>query len=270
MKFRKLWRYRRVFLLVLIIASIVLVVVLQKNYNNTICSDIKIVIKDGTNGKYITRSSVIEYIYKQTQKEIVGNTYKNIDMSEIENVLNKNFYVKKSEVYRSQNGVITINIIQREPLVRVYNEANEDFYIDREGYFLPISKNYASYVPIFNGNIPKIDSLFKNEIKNIADYNILIYSDIYDLAKELEKNKFTKTMIDQIYVNNENEFEMIPKVGNFKILFGTMEKSAEKIRNLENFYLQIAPKEGWRKYSIINLKYTNQVVCELRTKKKEL
>jgi cell division protein FtsQ len=35
----------------------------------------------------------------------------------------------------------------------------------------------------------------------------------------------------------------------------------EKLRNLESFYKKKLLKEGWEKYEIINLMYTNQIVC---------
>ena len=70
--------------------------------------------------------------------------------------------------------------------------------------------------------------------------------------------------IEQIYVHPDKEVELIPRVGNHRILLGTFDHFEEKLANLRLFYEQAIPKMGWEKYSIINLKYRNQIVCTKR------
>jgi cell division protein FtsQ len=51
-------------------------------------------------------------------------------------------------------------------------------------------------------------------------------------------------------------------VGNHKIIFGKAENIAEKFNKLKLFYTEgLNKSDSWRKYSIINLKYKNLVVC---------
>jgi cell division protein FtsQ len=64
------------------------------------------------------------------------------------------------------------------------------------------------------------------------------------------------------HLNNEKEFELYPAVGNQKILFGKATDIAEKFEKLKIFYNEGLNKtDNWNKYSTINLKYKNQVVC---------
>ena len=260
MKFRKLRKYRRIFYLVGAIIFVVIFAILQSNYKNTICTGINVIVLDSTEGKYVTQSTILDYIYKNIEIEISGNKFKNFDLAVIEKKLKNDYFIKEVNVYRTKDGLVEIKIKQKKPLSRIYNDEGEDFYIDTDGHFLPTSKNYASYVPIFNGNIPKIDSIYD---KNINDECIdtSIYKQIFKLSNELTENEFTRSMIDQIYVTAENEFIMIPKVGDFKIIFGTNEHTKIKFRNLKVFYTEASPKVGWDKYSAINLKYINQIVC---------
>ena len=67
--------------------------------------------------------------------------------------------------------------------------------------------------------------------------------------------------MEQIFVHPDNEVELIPRVGNHRIMLGTFEGFEEKLDKLQLFYEQAIPKVGWEKYSIINLKYKNQIVC---------
>jgi cell division protein FtsQ len=263
MKFNKLRKYRRIFFILGAIAFVVIFAILQSNYKNTLCTNIKVTVLDSAESKFVSKSTIISFIYKNIQDDIVGDKFKNVDLALIEEELTNDFFIKSAEVFRSENGTLEIEITQRKPIARIYTDLGETYYIDADGYFLPTSTIFASYVPVFNGNIPHIDSLFAKSIKNINNemFDSLIFKDIYELSVNLKNDEFTKAMIDQVYVTEENEFEMIPKVGDFKIIFGTIENTEIKFRNLKAFYTEAAPKVGWNKYSAINLTFINQVVC---------
>ena len=88
--------------------------------------------------------------------------------------------------------------------------------------------------------------------------------DIYQISKFIDQSEFWKAQIEQVYVDKDLEFVIIPKVGNHKIVFGGIENLAGKFEKLMIFYKQGLSKTGWNEYSEINLKYKNQVVCTKR------
>jgi cell division protein FtsQ len=55
--------------------------------------------------------------------------------------------------------------------------------------------------------------------------------------------------------------ELVPRLGEQIILFGTGEDASEKLEKLKAFYLQVVKQAGWDTYKTINLKFDNQVVC---------
>jgi cell division protein FtsQ len=61
-------------------------------------------------------------------------------------------------------------------------------------------------------------------------------------------------------VNSDREIELIPRVGNQRILIGNADSLDVKLNNLQAFYKQVLPKVGWDTYKVINVKYTNQVI----------
>jgi cell division protein FtsQ len=68
--------------------------------------------------------------------------------------------------------------------------------------------------------------------------------------------------VHQINVTNEKELELYLAVGNHKIIFGDANDIEEKFKKLKIFYTEGLNKtDGWNKYSVINVKYKNQVVC---------
>ena len=92
----------------------------------------------------------------------------------------------------------------------------------------------------------------------------LAVTDLYKFALFLQGNEFWNDQIEQIYVYPDNEVELIPRVGSHRIMLGPLEGFEEKLANLRLFYEQAIPKMGWEKYSMINLKYKNQIVCTKR------
>jgi cell division protein FtsQ len=84
---------------------------------------------------------------------------------------------------------------------------------------------------------------------------------LYKLAKYISHDPFLKAQIDQIYVTELNEFELIPRVGNHVIMLGTADDLDDKFRKLIVFYHLGLNKIGWNKYNVINIKFKNQVVC---------
>lgn len=266
MNFRKLRKYRRIFYLIGIIILIVVFISIRRKYNNTICANIKVVVLDSNNAKFISKSSIIRYLGKNYKKDIIGNTFNNIKLSDIETNLTNNPFVKRAEVFRNKDNDVEIHVHQIHPILRVFDIKNNSYYIDKGGYFIPTSPNFASYVTIFSGNIPVLNKNIISQNMNIEDTIVKnkIFKNCYLLAKELKKNSFTDQLIDQVFVNNQNEFELVPKIGNFRIILGNLDNLEDKIRNLEAFYKKAAPKVRWNKYSKINLKYTNQIVCTFK------
>jgi hypothetical protein len=97
---------------------------------------------------------------------------------------------------------------------------------------------------------------------NKADSNLL--KGIKDVGSYILNDPFWMGQIDQVDITADRGFEMIPKIGNNIIVFGTAENYESKFNNLLTFYKQVEIKVGWNKYSKINIQYKGQVVAVKR------
>ena len=70
--------------------------------------------------------------------------------------------------------------------------------------------------------------------------------------------------VEQIYINSEREFELIPRIGNQLIIFGDIDNYEYKFGKLKSFYLKTLPYVGWNTYNEINIQYSNQIICKKR------
>jgi cell division protein FtsQ len=117
---------------------------------------------------------------------------------------------------------------------------------------------------IVGGNI-NISSAMLNGV-SVLDTSVKnsILKDIYHLVNYINADDFWSAQIDQIYVDGNNEIDLIPRVGNQLVHLGTIENLKGKLRNLEAFYVKVLPAVGWNKYSLIDLEFKDQIVCKKR------
>ena len=95
----------------------------------------------------------------------------------------------------------------------------------------------------------------------ITESRIEILVQLIDL---IDSDKFLKAQITAIEFDDNNELVVYPRVGEHKIILGEAEGFRNKFEKLKVFYRHGLGKVGWDRYSMINLKYHNQVVCTKR------
>ncbi|OFY90002.1 MAG: hypothetical protein A2236_13350 [Bacteroidetes bacterium RIFOXYA2_FULL_33_7] len=235
----------------------------------SICSKIEINIVDNTENQFVEEQEIINAL-KNNGEKLLSYHVDSINTDKIEQIIYQHTSIKKAVVYIEKNEILKIDITQRNPIVRVVNYNNESYYIDQEGYLMPLSKKYTAHVPIVNGNINEPLAKYRN--KNLLDEtpdddefstnNIL--KDVFILSKYIYENDIWKSLVEQIYINEKNEFELVPKIGVETIMMGDISDYENKFIRLDYLYKIGFPKTGWRKYKSVNLKYTNQAICTKR------
>jgi cell division protein FtsQ len=238
-----------IILAVLIAIYLVATLYIYHTADDRICKEVAVVITDSVERKFINSADIIAYL-KKNNRYPIGKKVKNINTDEIEKSLLKNEIIDKAEVVQKISGNINIVISQKMPILRVFS-AGASYYVDEEGRTMPTLTGMAIYVPVASGNIDK--KFATNEL--------------YQVAKYLRKDPFWDAQIEQLYVHSPEDVEIVPRVGGHRILLGSLDDFETKLQKLRLFYEQVTPKMGWNKYSIINLKYRNQIVC---TKNKEI
>lgn len=208
-----------------------------------VCHDLQIVVKDSLDKHFVNEEDV-RLLLDRSHLDPVGKPMSEVNTDRIETELLKNEMVSTVEAYKTPSGIIKLEVYQKMPILRVIS-VRGNYYVDNEGSTMPVSRRYAAHVPVVSGYVEKE----------------LAMTDLYKFALFLQKNEFWNNQIEQIFVHPDREVELIPRVGNHRIMLGTFDRFEEKLDNLQLFYEQAIPKVGWEKYSMINLKYKNQIVC---------
>lgn len=216
-----------------------------------VCKELRIFIK-GT--QYFIDKQEVGNILSANNNTIIGSRMEAINLQDLENRLKANPFIEYAKVYADMDGTVFVDVSQRLPVLRIMNHFNQDFYVDQHGLKIPLSNNFTAMVLVANGDIDemlttKLDTLHTDLAKGLLK-----------TAQFIRKDSLWNAQIAQIFVNNKREIELIPRVGNNRILLGEADSLTTKFNNLYIFYKNVIPRVGWDTYKTINLKYANQVV----------
>ncbi|HET6245587.1 MAG: cell division protein FtsQ [Bacteroidetes bacterium] len=253
------------FWLFLLTGLIVILSFVWGEQQNLVCKDFKIVIEGDMEHEFIDEQD-IRSIVKNNGDSVYGQSMASIDIVLIEKLVQNNPFVSIAEVFKTISGEVKIIVKQRNPIIRVFSSNNDGFYIDEKGSFMPLSQKYAARVLMASGNIPSgFNTLHGTDIGEIMQNDSLakktILDDLYILADFINRDDFWKAQIQQIYVDMDQQIELIPRVGSHRIILGDIQDLEEKLERLMIFYKEGLSKTGWNEYETINLKYKNQIVC---------
>ncbi|MCE5345488.1 MAG: cell division protein FtsQ/DivIB [Bacteroidales bacterium] len=227
------------------------------------CIGVEISIKDSSDYHLVTKRQLLNLAYGNSGK-ILGRKVKDISVSDIENKINVLRELKVAEAYVTIDGILHIYADQRDPVMRVIPDGGGDFFIDNEGVVVRKRNLYTPRLHVIGGNV-NITSAMLNGV-SVLDTSIksTVLKDIYHFVEYINDDDFWSAQIDQIYVDHNDELDLIPRVGNQRVHLGSTEDFRGKLRKLEAFYDKVMPEVGWNKYSLINLEYRDQIVCKRR------
>ena len=252
----------KILLIIPLLYIVIVPVYLASSTNSKRCGEIKINIKDSSDYHFVTKRQLLNLVVENNR--ILGQPLNKLAISDIENRINILKELKGAEVYVTIDGTMHVLVDQRDPIMRVIPDKGGDFFIDRDGIVVRKRNLYTPRLHIVVGNI-NISSAMLNGV-SILDTSIKnsILKDIYHLVNYINDDSFWSAQIDQIYVDGNDEIDLIPRVGNQVIHLGSAEDFVGKLRNLSAFYDNVLPVVGWNKYSLINLEYKDQIVCKKR------
>jgi cell division protein FtsQ len=237
--------------------TVLLVAGVHKNDSDK-CKDIVINISgiEADDEKFVDENDIRETIEEVCKQNPVGKAKGSFDLRKIETELEKSKWVKNAELFFDNNNILKVSLQEREPVARIFTTGNTSFYIDTALAMLPLSDRLSARLPVFTG-FPS-DKL----ILSAADSALL--ADIRTISMAIQKDSFRMAMIEQVDITPQRSFEMIPKIGNQVIVFGSAADAEEKFNKLQLFYKNVITKSGWNKYSVISLQYKNQVVAKIK------
>ena len=215
----------------------------NRSSRNRVCERFEVVVRDSLQSQFVQSQDIIGLV-KRHELYPVGKPFSDINTLAIRDAILTNQLIESAEVFTTSRGTIVANVRQRQPILRIISDARGSFYIDRNRQIMPISTHFAVHVPLATG---AIDEAFA---KNY----------LYDFALFLSRNAQWNAWFEQIVVERNRNVVLIPRIGDFRIVMGSLENYATKLDNFALFIDQVLNVVGWNRYSKINLSFENQIV----------
>ena len=194
----------------------------------------------GDNNLFISKTKVDKLLIQNN--DYIKCVSKDIlDLKALENKLSSHDMIENSEVYISINGILKIDIKQRNPYARVISDPS--FYIDNNGIKMPLSDNYSARVLLVHGlnDESKIDYVFK-------------------LIKTIRDDEFLNLNVTDILIN-KSDISLRVRNCDFEVLVGDLNNLETKIKNFKAFYQKAYRDKILNNYKKVNLQFNNQIVC---------
>lgn len=201
----------------------------------------------------IIKKEVYKMIQQATPYKISKTPISKLDIAKIEKEIKEDTRVHDAQVYVDAQRVLSVEIEQRRPLLRVKDVAGSDYYIDIAGQYVARSVYRAVRVPVVTGHLDK----YNNDWSERADSKVKM---AYQIGTAMNKDPFLTALIEQIHFEKSGRILLIPKVGKAKIVITDLEELDHKLSNLKVFYKKMAEKNMWNDFEEIDISYRNQVV----------
>ncbi|WGD35318.1 cell division protein FtsQ/DivIB [Olleya sp. YS] len=195
----------------------------------------------GNNNLFMTQEDVSKLLI-QNQQSVTNEPKEILDLNLLETTLNANPIVEFADVYVSVTGNLTAKVKQKTPIARVVTDAS--YYIDSNGGYMPLSKNYTERVPIVTGFVNK------KTLENA-----------HKMAIKIQEDEFLKKHVVRIHQNKNGTIDLKLRQCEFIVKLGSLKQLDKKINNLKAFYLKATKDKTLNNYSKVNLQFGNQVVC---------
>jgi cell division protein FtsQ len=219
-----------------------------KKFSGQKITDNKISVKmnEKTPVYFIDEKDIREIVKKENPSGKVGD----LNIPALEKKINALPAVDSANVYLNLNGKLNLDIKQRVPVFRL-NKEGRDFYVDEKGTEFPISKTYSHPCMLVTGNVKKDE-----------------YEKLAELVGKIDKDDFSKKYFIGIS-KDKDDYNLLTSDGNYKVEIGDLDNIDFKVKGFKTFVEKYLVYQDPQKYSMVSVKYQNQIVTTLNPYFKE-
>lgn len=195
---------------------------------------------------FLDEKDIKQIVIKENPSGKVGD----LNIPELEKKINALPAVDSANVYLNLNGKLNLDIKQRVPVFRL-NYNGKDFYVDEKGTEFPISKTYSHPCMLVTGDVKKDE-----------------YEKLAELVEKIDKDDFNKKYFIGIS-KQKDSYNLLTSEGNYKVEIGDLDNIELKVKGFKTFVEKYLVFQDPQKYSMVSVKYQNQIVTTLNPYFKE-
>lgn len=215
----------------------------QLEEQNIRCKALAVDVEEIDGMFFVDAAGVKDVIFQHDS--ISGSFFADLNLIEVANWVRSIPAVDAVEVYPGLDRVLHLKVTQRKPIARLHADADVvDLYIDSEGNPLELSPHFTARVPVIHA-------------ASVETAQTAIH-----FIQAVRNDSFWAAFCDQIIVKAEGEIEIIPRIGNARIVLNNTEELQKKLDKLFTFYHEQISRGNLNDYKRIDLSYHGQVVAQ--------
>ncbi len=242
----------QVFLTIVVSTGCVIAIVSASNIEDSkTLAGIEVHFKNDKKYHFIEENEIMDLAINNRNIDIMHTPMSRLDIHSMEQIIMADPWVAHAQVYIDNNRTLQMYVTQRIPVARIFQQDTRSYYIDGTLSIMPLSKNYIYYTTVVT-NVPEI----KNDSTGFA-----LRQQIVRVVNTIQADSFWNAQISEVIVDSAGAFELIPVLGNHKILLGDASNLKDKLNNLFLFYKNVLNRIGWDKYETLDMRFKDQVVA---------
>jgi cell division protein FtsQ len=239
-------------LLLLFFGGFATLTLLSADYGKPAMSEKAIVSIDYSSGHFFIREQDVEDKIDEYFRDVaVVNAEQ---LKRLEAFLLRLPHVKNANAYIDSRGVLHVSIVQRSPKARIVSNSGGNYYVDEARLKFPVSPYYTAKVPVITGAVAENC----RSVEAVSSLSLMRALNVIDIA---EQDAFWSAQLAEVHIA-EDGLSLIPRMGNHVIILGDDTALEDKFKRLHLFYNNVLNGMGWKAYSVLDLRYKNQIVCK--------
>lgn len=230
----------------------------RERRTRTCQSGIQVTVLDSAERHFVAREDLEKWL-DQDYHAYVGLPLDSVNLDRIEKLVLSRSAVKSCEAWLTDDGVLHLEISQREPVVR-FDDGHNAYYADADGYIFPLQSRGSVPVTVVDGKLPlRVERGFKGVPEDPAQQEWL--KQVVGMVNYI-KGSVWENNIRQITVDERGNLVLTPWEGRERFLFGEPVRVKEKLLLMRSYYEAVAPSREEGYYGTVDLRYRGQLVCK--------
>ncbi len=245
-------------LIVGLAGALVLLGFVEGHRTSAACEVMNVQVKEVANA--LIDADEVRFAIQEYDGPQVGKPLDAINTATLEKVLMATPYVSRASVYKTIDKKLVVEIVPREPVVRVIDRKGHSALFDTKGCLIPVSESQPLRLPVITGEF-EFDPEIVLRCEPIDNDTDKVLERIRDFAFAIVADPFWKAQLQHTYLDQNGDFISVARVGGHRINFGQGQDIDVKLNALDILYREGMDASTWNKYAAINLKYENQIIC---------
>lgn len=208
-------------------------------------------INAGPGGAFLKQADV-ERLLQRSTAGVRGELLALFNLRQVEQKIKSHVWIRDVQLYFDNQDVLHVKVKEKVPLARLFTISGGSCYLDEQGRLMPLSLEKTIKVPVFTG---LSDSVLSKKPDTV------LLQQVFTMAQLLVRDSFWASQVAQIDFTSEQQWELVPVVGDHIVKLGSLNDVEGKLRRLLIFYQQVLSKAGLGRYRMIDVRFDGQVLA---------